>query len=221
MRETFIFKMFSSILTTIFILLFLLLCFRIYKCLPGFCPKHRTENKPIEVLVVLGSGGHTGEMAPLVNALHESKNYKRFTFVSANTDHLSKQHQLIPQEGSIFLSIPRARNVGQSYISSILTTIYSFLASLPLMFRKPDLLLVNGPGVCLPVVFSIFIGNILGISNCSIVYVESICRVKTLSLTGKLIYPVCDFFFVCWPELVNLRKRAKLIDLFGLHKNRL
>lgn len=202
-------------------LLFLFLCYRIYKCLPGFCPKNRSENKPIDVLVVLGSGGHTGEMAPLVHALHKSNNYKQFTFISANTDHLSKHHQLIPQEGSIFLSIPRSRKVGQSYLTSILTTIYSFFACLPLMFRKPDLLLVNGPGVCVPVVISIFIGNILGISNCSIVYVESICRVETLSLTGKLIYPLCDFFFVCWPELVHLKARAKLFDFFGLHKDRL
>ncbi|OHT09280.1 hypothetical protein TRFO_21846 [Tritrichomonas foetus] len=210
-------------LTAIFsliLILLLILAYRFYKCLPDFNPKKRTENKPIDVLVVLGSGGHTGEMAPLVNALHKSENYKSFTFISANTDKLSQQHPLIPKENATFKSIPRARNVGQSFFTSIFTTIYSFIAALPLMFLKPQLLLVNGPGVCFPVVLSIFIGNVLGVTNCSIVFVESICRVESLSLTGKMIYPICDMFFVHWPRLLPLKKRAQIIDLFSLHKNK-
>lgn len=209
--------MFPLLWQSIILLLVILLVYRIITNLPAIRPKKRTEKHPLDVMVVLGSGGHTGEIAPLVNALSKSPNYGSFTFIASNTDSLSQKHPLIPKEKSTFLTIPRARNVGQSYFTSIFTTIYSFLACLPLMFRKPQLLLVNGPGVCVPVVISVFIGNVLGISYTSIVYVESMCRVETLSLTGKIIYPLCDLFFVSWPQLLALKKRAKLLDPFGLN----
>ncbi|KAH0792009.1 UDP-N-acetylglucosamine transferase subunit ALG14 [Histomonas meleagridis] len=206
-------------LLVIFFTLLILVLFRLYKCLPGLCPKKRYETKPIDVLVVLGSGGHTGEMMPLVHSLVQSPNYKKFIFVFSDTDQLSKKHPLIPKD-SQFISIPRARKVGQSFFTSFFTTIYSFIATLPVMFTKPQLLLVNGPGVCYPVVLTIFLGNMLGITNCSIVFIESVCRVKSLSLTGKLIYPLCDLFFVYWPDLLKFKKRAQLLDLYGLNKNK-
>ncbi|EAY12034.1 hypothetical protein TVAG_038800 [Trichomonas vaginalis G3] len=194
----------------------LVLAYRVYKCLPALNKKKITKNADLHVMSVLGSGGHTGEMMPLIEALSKEKKYTKFTIICADSDKLSFQHPSIPKN-SILKTIPRSRKVGQSFFTSIFTTIWSILASLTLMFQKPDLLLVNGPGVCLPVVLSVFIGNVLGISNCSIVFVESFCRVHTLSLTGKLIYNFCDLFFGHWKELLPLKKRAQLIDLFGLN----
>ena len=190
--------------------------YRLYVSLPCFSKKKIMKKENIKVMCVLGSGGHTGEMMPLIDALHKADHYKPITFVCADSDKLSFLHPLIP-EGSVKKTIPRARNVGQSFSSSIFTTINSFFASLSLISEKPDLLLVNGPGVCLPVVLAMFLGNVLGLTHCSIVFVESICRVNTLSLTGKLIYPLCDLFFVYWESLLPLKKRAQLIDLFGLN----
>ena len=199
--------------------IFLILCYRLYRCLPFLSPKKNHGKSPIKVMAVLGSGGHTGEIAPLLDALSKSKNYRPFILISSSNDKLSQKHPLIPKENVSFETIPRARAVGQSFTSSIFTTFYSFAYSLKLMFLKPELLLVNGPGVCFPVVLSIFIGNVLSITNCSIVFVESVCRVESLSLTGKLIYPLCDLFFVHWPSLLPLKKRIQLIDIFSLHKN--
>jgi beta-1,4-N-acetylglucosaminyltransferase len=61
-----------------------------------------------------------------------------------------------------FVELPRARKVGQSYLSSIGTTLYSLaitfwkLAAKPILTRQmhqiPDLLIVNGPGTCVMVV---------------------------------------------------------------------
>lgn len=194
----------------------LILAYRVYKCLPLLSKKKITKKSDIHVMSVLGSGGHTGEMMPLIAALAEDKKYAKFTLICADSDKLSFQHPSIPK-GSTLKTIPRSRKVGQSFFTSVFTTIWSIFAALPLMFNKPDLLLINGPGVCFPVVIAVFLGNVLGISNCSIVFVESFCRVKTLSLTGKLIYPVCDLFYVHWKELLPLKKRAQLIDLFGLN----
>lgn len=195
-----------------------ILIYRIWKVLPGIHPKKRKTDKRLHIMVVLGSGGHTGEMMPIVSRLGQWKHMEKMTVIAANTDNLSLSHKSIP-DNAVKETIPRAREVGQSYFTSIFSTMKAVFSGLKFMFAKPDLLLVNGPGVCCPIVFAIFLGNVLGITNASIVFIESFCRVTTLSLTGRLIYPMCDLFFVHWPGLVKLRKRAKLVDQFGLFKN--
>ncbi|XP_074044326.1 UDP-N-acetylglucosamine transferase subunit ALG14 isoform X4 [Macrotis lagotis] len=61
--------------------------------------------------------------------------------------------------------------------------------------------LCNGPGTCVPICVSALLLGILGIKKVIIVYVESICRVETLSLSGKILYHFSDYFFVQWPAL--------------------
>ncbi|XP_068919482.1 UDP-N-acetylglucosamine transferase subunit ALG14 isoform X2 [Petaurus breviceps papuanus] len=64
-----------------------------------------------------------------------------------------------------------------------------------------SLVLCNGPGTCIPICASALLLRILGIKKVIIVYVESICRVETLSLSGKILYHFSDYFFVQWPTL--------------------
>ena len=119
--------------------------------------------------MVLGSGGHTTEMVALVRAL-DRQVYTPRTYIIAQTDPLSKikiekeesgrdddvRLITIPRQYSpsnqIFLTLNniffRSREVGQSYISSIATTVYAFIGSFQPIFRlQPQLLLVNGPGM--------------------------------------------------------------------------
>lgn len=42
-----------------------------------------------------------------------------------------------------------------------------------------------------------------------IVYVESIARVETLSLSGKLLYLTADYFLVQWPQLQSKYPRTE------------
>lgn len=64
-----------------------------------------------------------------------------------------------PAEGKNyrFIELPRARRVGQSYVSSVWTTVLSFRTAFRLLTLEPlrnggreswDFLLVNGPGTC-------------------------------------------------------------------------
>ena len=41
-----------------------------------------------------------------------------------------------------------------------------------------------------------------------VIYVESYTRIKNLSLTGKLLYPLADLFIVQWKELAELYPKA-------------
>lgn len=61
--------------------------------------------------------------------------------------------------------------------------------------------LCNGPGTCVPICVSALLLGILGIKKVIIVYVESICRVETLSLSGKILWHLSDYFIVQWPTL--------------------
>lgn len=71
------------------------------------------------------------------------------------------------------------------------------LLSLCVLFQ----VLCNGPGTCVPLCVAGLLLGILGMKKVLIVYVESICRVQTLSLTGKILYPISDYFFVQWSSL--------------------
>ncbi|MEM7715539.1 MAG: UDP-N-acetylglucosamine--LPS N-acetylglucosamine transferase, partial [Cyanobacteria bacterium P01_A01_bin.68] len=54
----------------------------------------------------------------------------------------------------------------------------------------------------------IAIGKLLGAKT---VFVESITRVKTLSLSAKLVRPCLDALYVHWPQLLKHYPQATLI----------
>ncbi|XP_032159037.1 UDP-N-acetylglucosamine transferase subunit ALG14 homolog isoform X1 [Mustela erminea] len=162
------------------------------------------------LLVVAGSGGHTTEILRLLENL--SNAYSPRHYIIADTDEMSahKIHSFEQNRAdtTIMLSeyyihrIPRSREVQQSWLSTVLTTLYSMWLSFPLTHKvKPDLVLCNGPGTCVPICISALLLGILGIKKVIIVYVESICRVEHLSLSGKILFHLSDYFIVQWPAL--------------------
>ncbi|XP_053894323.1 UDP-N-acetylglucosamine transferase subunit ALG14 homolog isoform X1 [Malaclemys terrapin pileata] len=164
---------------------------------------------PLSLLVVAGSGGHTTEILRLLSSLSQSYSPRHYIF--ADSDKMSedkirtfeqKRAETFSNSQFTLNRIPRCREVCQSWSSSVLTTLYSILYSFPLTFRlKPDLILCNGPGTCVPVCISALLLEILALKKVIIVYVESICRVETLSLSGKILYYFSDYFIVQWPAL--------------------
>ncbi|KAJ9584472.1 hypothetical protein L9F63_021166 [Diploptera punctata] len=177
---------------------------------------------PVHTAIIIGSGGHTTEMLRLLKNVN-SCNYSPRLYIVASTDTTSavKIHELernYPYGGKVqgtkyeIVKIPRSRHVGQSYITSMFTTLYSLVFSFPLMiFRRPKLILCNGPGTCIPICVVAFIMRMLLIIETKIVFVESICRVKSLSLTGKILLIFADEILVQWPELQEIYKRTKYI----------
>lgn len=143
----------------------------------------------MKTLVVLGSGGHTTEMLHLLKNL-DPKKYKPLLYVVAATDSTSlRRVDAFVENGQggrrpdqVYF-IPRSREVGQSYFTSIFTTLWSFLHAFGLVLRiRPNLLLCNGPGTCLPIAICTFLYRILGLCEGKIVFVESFCRVTRYEL---------------------------------------
>ncbi|XP_041359887.1 UDP-N-acetylglucosamine transferase subunit ALG14 homolog isoform X2 [Gigantopelta aegis] len=143
-------------------------------------------------------------------------------YIIADTDQISEQkvHALEQQyktrngtetEYSIH-KVPRSREVSQSWITTIMSTIYAVLYSFPIVFQlKPDLILCNGPGTCIPVCFAGLILKWIHIKQTLIIYIESICRVESLSMSAKILYYLADHMLVQWPQLRNRYPKCQYI----------
>ncbi|XP_006190984.2 LOW QUALITY PROTEIN: UDP-N-acetylglucosamine transferase subunit ALG14 homolog [Camelus ferus] len=175
-------------------------------------PRAPVPRRSLSLLVVAGSGGHTTEILRLLESLSDA--YTPRHYVIADSDEMSARKinsfelnradrnpsDTFPQY--CIHCIPRSREVQQSWLSTVLTTLYSLWLSFPLTHRvKPDLVLCNGPGTCVPICVSALLLGILGIKKVIIVYVESICRVEHLSLSGRILFHLSDYFIVQWPTL--------------------
>ena len=199
------------------------------------------------------AGGHTTELLQLASALPPERYAERlYLYSSGDRFSLDKARELEQKllgskvEAVQALEIPRARAVHQSWLSTPLSLAYSFAFCLEHMVRRPlasrltggpcswsgsgsgapafaDLVLLNGPGTCVPIVGAIYVlkvctralrrsslhvladdhdiltEQLFGFPAPKLVYIESFARVKSLSLTAKLLKPLVDRFVVQWP----------------------
>ncbi|XP_039958739.1 UDP-N-acetylglucosamine transferase subunit ALG14 homolog [Bactrocera neohumeralis] len=191
-------------------------------------PNKQNETK-YPVYIVLGSGGHTAEMCTINMALLTSARgkeiYNPLRYIIANDDITSRsritsamQKVGVALDDTSFIYVPRSRKVGQSYLSSVFTTLWALLWSFWLVWSgQPKLLLCNGPGTCVPFCVATYICRRIRRlpSKTKIVFVESWCRVRTLSLSGKLLRPFLDLLVVQWPALAEKYKNAYNVKYFG------
>lgn len=182
-------------------------------------------------LIVLGSGGkqqqqhctikelhenlilgHTTEMLEIVKQLKPDKYTPRFYIVAENDQNSVDKLMALetnPDDYKIYM-ITRSRKVHQSYLSSVFTTIKSLFNCIPLlMHAQPDLILSNGPATCVPVCLVAFLFKVFYInSRCKIAFIESYCRVKSLSLSGWILLYLTDIFVVQWPKISKVSRKV-------------
>ena len=184
-------------------------------------------------MVVLGSGGHTAEMILLLAALvpppsstiecgPESRLPFRRTYVVTSGDALSATKaaaferslagSLSPPSADYEIrTVPRARRVGQSWLSTPWDCLRCLGGCVRTFVRGgvPDVVLCNGPGSAVLVVAVALAGRFLGLTATRTVYVESFARTRSLSLSGRILYPLVDRFFVQWPAVREKYPRAE------------
>lgn len=156
-------------------------------------------------------GGHTSEMFRFVETLGLSRKMRPRLYVIADSDagstslmeEFEAAHE--PKIARHRVNyIPRSRVVGQSYFTSIFTTLYSFIHAAALVaYRRPSVLIANGPGTCLPLLVCAWFYRTIGLSPCALILLESYACVKHRSLTGKLCASFVDRYCVQWPELLQ------------------
>ncbi|KAJ2799803.1 metalloprotease [Coemansia helicoidea] len=208
------------------VLLAALLALRLYFVLPAFGRsvgaaarrkgKAAARGAPTKLLcVVLGSGGHTAEMVRLLQGV-DFERYARRLYVVGRGDALSLNHVAAverAQGGSHHVGlVPRSRAVGQPWLTAPVSVARCLWHVAALLYDySPDVILCNGPGNCVVVCIAALVPRILGLKHIPIVYVESFARVHTLSLSGRLVYPLADRFIVQWPGLAQMYPRAEYI----------
>ena len=152
----------------------------------------------------------------MIQLLHSMDLKDRFTlrcYVVAETDPMSEEKARLfekdRQQDFVIDHLPRSREVGQKYATSVLSTLHALSCAAVLVVRhRPGVLLVNGPGTCLPIVLCCKV-----LCKCRVFYIESIARVTKLSLTGRILYitKLADNFYVQWEELQQRLPRSKYV----------
>ena len=150
------------------------------------------------VLYILGSGGHTKQMIELSKDLKENINY---FYLIQNDDELSEKKIIYP--GKI-IKIKRNAGFNSSKFKIYFFTFISFFKAIKIIKKnKIQVIISAGPGISIPFFYA---GKILGKK---LVFIESWSRISKKSISGKLIYPISDLFFVQWKD--NLKNYPKAL----------
>ena len=151
-------------------------------------PAAMSSNPSTErILLVACPGGHLLQMMALKPAW-EDLECRWVTLEAADTKFL------LDPENRVFAHGPTARNVPNLFRNLR-------LAWKIVRRYKPDVILSTGAALAVPF---FVVGRVLGVR---LVYVESFTRVERPALTGRLVYPLTDAFFVQWPTS-SRRRRA-------------
>lgn len=137
--------------------------------------------KRVKICLVCSSGGHFLQLYSLKEFW---EHYDRLWVTLPGPD----TEFFLSRERKYFAHRPTARN--------LINAIRNILFAIRVLRReRPDIIVSTGAGVAVPF---IFVGRLFGTRT---IYIESISRVNSLSLSGRLVYHVVNYFFVQWPEL--------------------
>lgn len=84
----------------------------------------------------------------------------------------------------------------------------AFAGNIPRLIRifsreKPDVLFSTGSEIAIP---AFYVGKFL--FGTKVIFLDSITRIKDISVTGKFVMPIADLFLVQWEELAQKYKKA-------------
>jgi beta-1,4-N-acetylglucosaminyltransferase len=133
---------------------------------------------PERILLVASPGGHLLQML----ALEPAWGGLRRTWVTLTRPDAT---DLLAAEDVVFAHGPTERN-----IPNLLRNLW--LAWRTVRRCRPDVILSTGAALAVPF---FIVGRLYG---SRLVYVESLTRVNELALSGRLVYPLTDTFFVQW-----------------------
>lgn len=144
------------------------------------------DSQPIRVMLVCSPGGHLMQMLALRPAWDDLSRLW-VTLPAADTKALLSTENTIFAHGPTNRSL---RNLGRNLR----------LALRLMRHSKPDVILSTGAGVAVPF---FIVGKFFRVR---LVYVESLTRTRGPSLSGRMVYPFSNRFFVQWPEAATLKR---------------
>lgn len=146
----------------------------------------------MHLLLVASSGGHFKAMLQL-EPFWSGHGRTWVTFATPTT------RQALEQEPDVvWAHSPTNRNIPNLIRNAL-------LAVQLLRRRRPQVILTTGAGVAVPF---LILGRLMGIRT---VFIESITRTETLSLSARMCLPFLDVLYVHWPQLQLRYPMAELI----------
>jgi beta-1,4-N-acetylglucosaminyltransferase len=143
---------------------------------------HSTLGIKVRVLLVASPGGH------LIQLLAVRRAWDGYSSAWVTLDRADVRG-LLEGEEVVFAHGPTNRNVG------------NLLRNLVLAFRlvrelRPEMVITTGAGVAVPFAW---VGRLVG---ARVVYIESLSRIDTASLSCRMISPVASRVYGQWPEFI-------------------
>lgn len=140
----------------------------------------------MKICLTCSAGGHLTETMHVMDAFRGHKTFF-VTFLREDSKELKNAH---------FIEDPK-----RNPLRMIKTIAQSFSI---LRKERPDIVFTTGAGVAVPICW---LAKLMGKK---VIYLESFCRVKEPSLSGRLIYPIADIFLVQWENMLSkYGKKAK------------
>ncbi|AMD22381.1 HGR042Cp [Eremothecium sinecaudum] len=183
----------------------------------------RKRKRRVRIFAFLGSGGHTGEMLRILGTYKAQllDCSSELLVGYSDSDSVAKFEHWRQGEGIEatrieYVPLLKAREVGSGLSDSVVSVSRALLQSFHAVRHvtrdfSPDMgyvVLLNGPGTCCVLVFWLRLLEFFTFRRFKLLYVESLARTETLSLTGRLLQPIVDEFVVQWPELARKYPRA-------------
>lgn len=141
------------------------------------------------MLLVCSSGGHLLQLL----ALHEA--WADHTHLWVTSDR-SDARSLLAGENVVYAYWPTTRNI-RNLIRN------TFVAWRVVRSARPKIMLTTGAATAVPFAW------VARLHGARVVYVESLTRITSPSLSCRLIAPVASRIYVQWPDLVPRIRRAR------------
>ncbi len=151
------------------------------------------DSKPskLRICIACSPGGHMVQARQLA-PLYEKYDHFYFTFSGDVADEMKKSRRI--------RAIPNiVRHNPLSWVVGVVVSAYAALA------ERPDVIITTGAGV---VVFFCLFAKLFG---AKLIFIESMARVESPTLTARLLYPFTDLFIVQWPDLLKFFPRAQFL----------
>jgi beta-1,4-N-acetylglucosaminyltransferase len=143
----------------------------------------------LKIALVGSSGGH---LIQLYHLKEWWEKYDRFWVTFNKEDSKS----LLKNERKYWCYSPTNRN-----IKNLIKNFY--LAYKVLKKEKPDIIISTGAASAVPF---FYLGKLF---KCKLIYIEVYDRIDSPTITGRLVYPLCDEFILQWNEQKKFYPKGK------------
>jgi len=142
----------------------------------------------MKICLAASAGGHLTELLQLEEAW---KGKERFYVSDARTNALA----LAGREKTYFLTCPRRNPI--KLLVNFIQALLLFLS------ERPNIVISTGADTAVPLCL------IAKLFRRKVVFIESFCRIKEPSLSGKIMYRFADLFLVQWKENLEFFPKAE------------